>query len=56
MMSRKLRVEEMQQYYGSAVSWVTGLCIAGGVAAIYKIFFSGRGSINIGPFRATWGR
>lgn len=37
------------------MSWITVLCIAGGSAAVLKMLFSGRGSINVGPFRATWG-
>lgn len=55
-MSRELSISECRQIFAGAVTWVTILCIAGGAAAIYKILFSGRGSINIGPFRATWGK
>lgn len=54
-MSRELSPYEMQQYNGGSISWLTCICIAGGAAAIYKILFSGRGSINLGPFKATWG-
>lgn len=54
-MSRELSVYEMKQYYGGAISWITCICIAGGIAAVYKMIFSGRGSITLGPFKATWG-
>lgn len=37
------------------MNWITILCVVGGAAAIYRILFSTRGSINIGPFKATWG-
>lgn len=54
-MSRELNHKQMQKYYGGVVSWLTMLCIAGGAAAVYKMLFSGRGSITIGPFSASWG-
>lgn len=40
---------------GEIMNWMVILCCAGGAAAIWKILFSGRGSINIGPFKASWG-
>ncbi len=54
-MCKALSQIEMKEYKGGVVSWITALCIAGGVAAVYKLLFSGRGSVSIGPFRATWG-
>lgn len=54
-MKRALSVGEMQNSIGGVASWIVVLCCAGGAAAVWKILFSGRGSINIGPFRATWG-
>lgn len=54
-MKRELSVSEMQNCIGGVATWLVVLCCAGGAAAVWKILFSGRGSINIGPFRATWG-
>ncbi len=55
-MCKELNQQEMKKCCGGALSWLTILCIAGGASAVYKILFSGRGSINIGPFSASWGR
>ena len=54
-MKRELSVSQMQNYYGGDVSWLVILCCAGGAAAIFRMLFSGRGSITIGPFKASWG-
>lgn len=55
-MTRELSIQEMKAVYGGGLSLGAIICIAGGTAAVLKILFSGRGSINIGPFKATWGR
>lgn len=54
-MSQELTRKEMQEAVGGEITWLTVLCVVGGATAIFKILFSGRGSINIGPFKATWG-
>lgn len=55
-MQFQLSESKAKKLYGGAIGWLTWICIGGGAAAVIKLLFSGRGSINLGPFKATWGR